>query len=289
MLPLRTFFFASEPTFALPLDLHVIVPLADGSERRLHTCLRLNRPHGVLLTPADAAASTILLKAALYPQRIDLSLALLHPTLVAACFSFNVKPLTGFSTHTSRSEPWFKHRPDVPNFKSHPGATVTYLRDGNTDHVGVYVRPTFLTSNIVFDLQFHCQLTVDNPRATVSTLTDEAYRTSRLTSSSFGYPPHASASAAGMAACVGYGVGLLPDSWSTTREFYIPSIPLPTPAYSHPIDTVIDGGVPIPPLRDLPQGRSLSHAAPNYGGGDAPSSSPDRGAPGYADAFAPGN
>ena len=29
MLPLRTVFFASEPTFALPLDLHVIVPLAD--------------------------------------------------------------------------------------------------------------------------------------------------------------------------------------------------------------------------------------------------------------------
>ena len=127
------------------------------------------------------------------------------------------------------------------------------------------------------------------PRATVSTLTDEAYRTSRLTSSSFGYPPHASASAAGLAVCVGYDIGLLPDPWSTIREFYIPTIPLPTPASSPPIDTFIDGGVPIPPQRDLTTVSSLSHAATYRGGGNTPLSSPDSGAPGYADASAPGN
>ena len=62
MLPLRSVFFASVPTFALPLDLSSTVPLAVGSERRLHTYLRLNRPHGVPLTPAEPATSTILLK-----------------------------------------------------------------------------------------------------------------------------------------------------------------------------------------------------------------------------------
>jgi hypothetical protein len=216
-------------------------------------------------------------------------LNLLYPMMVAACFSFNVEPQSGMPTPASRYELWSTVRPDISNFITHPGATVAYLRDGRTDHVGVYVCPKSSTLHIVYDLELQCPYTVDNPRATVSTLTDEAYRTSRLTSSSFGYPPHASASAAGVAVCVGYGIGLLPDSWSTIREFNIPSTPLPTPASPPPIDTFIDGGVPIPPQRDLTTVGSLSHAATYRGGGNAPLSSPDSGAPGYAYASAPGN
>jgi hypothetical protein len=62
----------------------------------------------------------------------------------------------------------------------------------------------------------------------------------------FGYPPHASASAARTATCIGYGIGLLPPSWSPTREFDIPTIHLPTPASSPPTGTFLDGGSPSP-------------------------------------------
>ena len=91
------------------------------------------------------------------------------------------------------------------------------------------------------------------------------------------------------AACVGCGIGLLPNSWSTIREFELPTHHLPTPTPSPPTGTFVDGGVPIPSQRDLTTVRSLSHAATYRGNGNAPLSSPDSGAPGYADASAPGN
>jgi hypothetical protein len=162
--------------------------LAVGSERRLHTYLRLNRPHGVPLTPAEPATSTILLKADLYLQRLDLSLALLHTMMVAACFSFTVEPQT------------------------------------------------------------------------VSSLTDDVYRSSPLTSSLFGYPAHTYASAIDDAACVGYGIGLLPRSWSMSRKFDLPMLQASprTPAPS--LDAFVDGGVTSFSQRDPTYVGSLPHA-----------------------------
>jgi hypothetical protein len=217
MPPLRNVFFASEPTFALPLHLSSTVPLADESARRLHTCLVLNRPHGVPLTPAEAATSTILLKADLYLQRLDLSLALLHTMMVAACFSLTVEPQT------------------------------------------------------------------------VSSLTDDVYRSSPLTSSLFGYPAHTYASAIGAAACVGYGVGLLPSSWPMSREFDLPMLQASPRTPVPSLDAFVDGGVTNLSQRDPTIVGSLTHATLYRGGGASSLPIPVRGASSAAFASAPGN
>jgi hypothetical protein len=289
MLPLRTVFFASHPDFALPLDLTVNVLLANGSEHRLHTCLRLDPSHGTLLTPAEAAASAILLKADLYLQRLDLSLKLLYPMMVAACFSFNVEPQSGMPTPASRYELWSTVRPDISNFITHPGATVTYTRGGRTEYVGFYVRPNSSTSHIVFDLELMSLCSVSDPHATISSLTDEVYRSSPLTSSVFGYPAHTHASAIGAAACVGYGVGLLPSSWPNSREFDLHLLQAPprTPAPS--LDAFVDGGVTSLSQHDPLNVGNLPHATMYHGGGASSLPMPVRGPSSAAFASAPGN
>jgi hypothetical protein len=289
MLPLRTVFFASHPDFALPLDLTVNVLLANGSEHRLHTCMRLDQSHGTLLTPAEAAASAILLKADLYLQRLDLSLKLLYPMMVAACFSFNVEPQSGMPTPASRYELWSTVRPDISNFITHPGATVTYTRSGRTEYVGIYVRPNSSTSHIVFDLELMSLSAVDDPHATVSSLTDEVYRSSPLTSSLFGYPAHTYASAIDAAACVGYGIGLLPRSWSMSRKFNLPMLQAPPRHPAPSIDAFVDGGVTHLSQRDPQNAGSLPHATLYRGDGASSLPIPVRGPSSAAFASAPGN
>ena len=170
---------------------------------------------------------------------------------------------------------------------AHPGMTVSYLRGGRSVYVGVYVCPASSTSHLVFDLELMTLETVTAPSDTVSSFTNEVYRTSPLTSSLFLYPARTSASVLGAAVCVGYGVGLLPPSWFSSREFVLlPLLTSPQPPAS-PLDAFVDGGVPSKTQRDPTNVGDMPDATVYRSSGISPLA-PIRGASSAAFASAPG-
>jgi hypothetical protein len=122
----------------------------------------------------------------------------------------------------------------------------------------------------------------------VSSLADDVYRSSLLTSSLFGYPAYTYASAIDAAACVGYGIGLLPSSWPRSREFDLPMLQAPPRHPAPSLDAFVDGGVPNITQRDPTNVGDMPDATVYRSSGISPLA-PVRGASSAAFASAPGN